>query len=277
MYQRRLCLGLNRQFIGSYEQQLNVFQEVGFEGFFANWEPGVRICDLRAQGDRLGLLFQSVHAPFEKMAAMWTPGEETEAAVGELTACLRDCADNEVPIMVAHAFIGFEDHNPTPFGIDNFGRVVREAERLGVKIAFENTEGEEYLAALMSAFRDSVAVGFCWDTGHEQCYNYGRDMTALYGDRLICTHLNDNLGIRDFYGRIFWHDDLHLLPFDGITDWQSVAARLKKWNFNGPLTFELNTRSKPGRRDNFPYERMDLLEYITAAYNRACRVAALMR
>ena len=158
-----------------------------------------------------------------------------------------------------------------------FGRVVREAEKLGVKIALENTEGEEYLAALMDAFSGCSAVGFCWDTGHELCYNYGKDMMALYGDRLLGTHLNDNLGIRDHGGRIFWHDDLHLLPFDGIADWQDIAFRLKRSGFTGPLTFELTTCSKPDRHENDPYGRMSPVEYLTSAYMRACRVAALLQ
>ena len=83
---------------------------------------------------------------------------------------------------------------------------------------------------------DELGIGICWDTGHELCYNHGEDMMALYGGKLLCTHINDNLGIRDFEGRITWHDDLHLLPFDGITDWQSIADRLNRCGFSGPLT-----------------------------------------
>ena len=177
--------------------------------------------------------------------------------------------------MVAHAFIGFTSHNPTAFGLKNFERVVAEAERLGVKVALENTEGEEYLAALMAHFAGCNAVGFCWDTGHEMCYNHSQDMLALYGDRLLCTHLNDNLGIRDFGGNITFIDDLHLLPFDGIADWADIASRLNRCGFDGILTFELNTKSKPNRCENDPYGRMDIRQYFTQAYMRACRVAAL--
>lgn len=45
-------------------------------------------------------------------------------------------------------------------------------------------------------------------------------MLDKYGDRLIATHLNDNLGVSDFDGKVTWTDDLHLLPFDGIIDWR---------------------------------------------------------
>ena len=179
--------------------------------------------------------------------------------------------------MVAHAFIGFTEHTPTDIGIDRFGRLVRRAEELGVTVAFENTEGEEYLEALMKAFRHSPAVGFCWDTGHEMCYNRSRDMLALYGDRLICTHINDNLGIKDYDGEITYLDDLHLLPFDGIADWDDIAARLDGCNFKGIMTFELLRASKRDRHDNDVYAAMTPTDYVAECFKRACRVAAKRR
>jgi len=275
MYKAKLCLGLSDQFKLPFEDQIRLFRKVGFEGFFVDWAEGLDIAALRKAGDEEGMIFQSIHAPFEKMADMWEPTDMTETAVDELLRCLHDCKNNGVPIMVTHAFIGFEKHEPTDFGLKRFEKVVAEAEKLGVKVAFENTEGEEYLAALMEHFKGNSAVGFCWDTGHEMCYNHSKDMLALYGDRLLCTHLNDNLGIRDYEGKITWIDDLHMLPFDGIADWEDIAVRLNRHQFNEILTFELNTLSKPDRHENDPYDRMTPEDYITAAHIRACRVAAL--
>jgi len=107
------------------------------------------------------------------------------------------------------------------------------------------------------------------------CYNHSKDLTALYGDRLFGTHLNDNLGISRFDGKTFWTDDLHLLPFDGIADWQNIVDRLNAHGFDGPLTFELGIDSKPNRFDNALYGKMSFEEYVAQAYQRACRVAAL--
>ncbi|MBQ8026498.1 MAG: hypothetical protein IJ261_00110, partial [Clostridia bacterium] len=96
----------------------------------------------------------------------------------------------------------------------------------------------------------------------------------IYGDRLIATHLNDNLGIKDFEGKIYWHDDLHLLPFDGIADWDYIAHRLDKCGFDSIMTFELNLSSKPNRHENDIYRKMTIEEYVAECYKRACRVAA---
>ena len=104
------------------------------------------------------------------------------------------------------------------------------------------------------------------------------DLVAKYGDKLIATHLNDNLGIKDENGRIFWHDDLHLLPYDGMADWKEFAHRLNKCGYDDILTFELNNKSKPNRHENDKDWNMPIEEYIAECYVRACRFAnALMK
>lgn len=276
MHRTKLCLATSSRFSLPQEEQIALFADRGFDGFFASWDQGDSLLGCRKMAEEHHMLFQSVHAPFEHAADFWEGDDALgQISVDELRECLRACADAQVPLMIVHAYKGFENHDPTQVGIDRFAQVVREAEKLGVKIALENTEGEEYLKALMDVFAGNPFVGFCWDTGHELCYNGGKDMMALYGDRILGTHLNDNLGVKDFKGKITWHDDLHLLPFDGINDWESVARRLAKWGMTEVLTFELTTKSKPGRYDNDKYAKMPLEDYLTEAFARACRVAAL--
>lgn len=276
MWKRRLCLGLSSCFKVPCEEQIRLIKEAGFDAIFFDWDP--EEMDLAAScAKKHGLLFQSLHAPYHKAADLW--GEDKKkgaAAVDELLACLEDCAHYGIPVMVAHAFIGFEDHTPTETGLQRFAPVAKAAEERGVKIALENTEGEEYLFALLDRFKDSPAVGFCWDSGHEMCYNHGQDLLARYGDRLAATHINDNLGIRDFGGKTTWLDDLHLLPFDGIADWDHNMARLKKCGYDGILSFEVTRASKPGRHENDCYMDMPIERYIAEAYKRACRIAAML-
>lgn len=273
---RPFCIGLSRNW-GPFEDTLATAADVGWNGFFVCWRPGD---DLRPLADRaraLGMLHQSVHAPWGKAADLWGADEEKgEAAVAELVACLEAAAAAGASFVVVHAWIGFVPTAPTEVGLRRFGRVVDEAKRLGLRIAIENTEGEEHLDALLAEFRREPIVGFCWDTGHELCYNRGRDLMAAFGDRLLGTHINDNLGITDPAGPTTWLDDLHLLPFDGIADWPGIACRLARSGFEGPLTFELNRESKPGRHENDAYGAMQLRDYFAEALARARRVAALM-
>ena len=134
MYRAKLCLGLSDQFKLPFDEQIRLFHRVGFEGFFVDWAESLDVAALRRVAEEDGMIFQSIHAPFEKMADMWEPTEATAAALDELIRCLHDCKDNGVPIMVAHAFIGFEKHTPTDFGLKNFEKVISAAEELGVKV-----------------------------------------------------------------------------------------------------------------------------------------------
>lgn len=272
MYKSTLCLGTNNQFELSTEEQIKLFKKAGFDAFFTSWDDN--IIRYRELADELDLIYQSVHAPFNNAAKMWKSDTDAQQALNELLCCVKECAKADVPLVVIHPYIGFEvGANISECGIENFRIVVEEAQSVGIKIAFENVEGEEYLDALMNNFKNYENVGFCWDSGHEMCYNKGKDMLSLYGDRLIATHINDNLGVSDSKGDIFWTDDLHLLPFDGIIDFQNVVSRLNKCGYDDILTFELNRYSKPNRHENDKYAKMPIEEYISECYIRACRVA----
>lgn len=275
---RRLCMNISKAFGAPLTEQLDMLKAAGFDGFFMSYgysesEDTVRACIAHARD--IGLYCQSIHAPFGHVCDLWH-GDEAAAqqVLDNLLACLHFCDSERVPLMIVHPFIGFESHTPTAQGLEYFGHLVAAAEKTGVRLAFENVEGEEYLDTLMQHFKHSPAVGFCWDTGHMLCYNHGRDFLRDYGDRLLCTHLNDSLGVRALTGEITWLDDLHLLPLDGINDWDAIAAQLKKHGYAGELTFELTTASKPGRHDNDKYAAQPLMQYFAECYARACRVAA---
>ncbi len=280
MWNRMLCLALMSPYgkeKPTADEEIRLIQKAGFEGFFTGWRNLEYLKDCRRTADETGMYYQSVHAPFFKARDFWHGSREAaKAAVAEQIACMEDCARVEVPLMIAHVFIGFEDHSPNDTGVGNYEKLALRARELGIRLAFENTEGMEYLDAVMKMaenYRD--CVGFCWDTGHEMCYNRSEDMPGKYPGRLIATHINDNLGIRDLSGKIIWKDDLHLLPFDGIGDWPDIARRLK--DFDGPLTFELTVHSKPDRHENDKYAVLSAEEYLAEAYARACRVAALVQ
>lgn len=277
----KLCLALSEAFGIGLKEQMDLLKKVGFYAYFFGADDGVGvkgsqvIKEIKDYGDSIGLVCQSLHAPFLKAADMWEKSEKAELAVKELLDCLEACAACDIPILTCHCYIGFGPQNPNQIGIDNYGIVVARAKELGVKIAFENTEGEDYLKALMDAFKDEEHVGFCWDTGHEMCYNRSKNMMDLYGDRIIATHLNDNLGVRSYEEKITWLDDLHLLPFDGIADWNHIVNELNKYGFDDILSFELNIGSKPDRHENDLYGKMGIELYITEVYKRACKVAAM--
>lgn len=254
---------------------LDAVAAAGWDGVFVSWgtgfDPHIAISRIRERA----LSLQSVHAPFGDIWKLWEGTDEAaEEEIRQQITCLHDTARMDCDLVIMHAIIGMDRHSPNARGIERFSVLVEEAKRLGIRIALENTEGEEYLKALLDAFSEEEHVGFCIDTGHELCYNHARDMIGTYGKRLFGTHLNDNMGMTDTSPT--WFDDTHMLPFDGVADWAWIVRRLKAVGFSGPLTFELNHMNRPGRHTNDRYERMSYATYLAVAHEHARCVASLM-
>lgn len=267
MKARKLCLGTNDRLGMNVFDQILLFKQVGFDAFFTRYDSRIKEYGVFAR--KHGIIYQSVHAPIRNADKLWESADVAKIVIDEWVTCIKDCAEAGVPIMVIHPFRGIgKIGKPTAFGAENFKRVVEVAVKRNVKIAVENCEGEEYLEALLDAFSDCENVGFCLDTGHELCYNRGLDMIDSFGHRLICTHLNDNMGITSADGKISSADDLHLFPFDGITDWESVTEQLARVGYDDILTFEL--------KKTVCYAHMTAEEYVNEAFKRAFRVAELL-
>ena len=274
MYTGTYKLGINL-FGGSglsIEDHVALLKRIGWEGFFTGWDPD-KTARYAEAAKATGLTYTSIHAPFTQVRYLWNEGELGEQVTNDLIACVRDCAKHGVPVMVIHPFIGFEDHDPTEVGLRNFGKIIAEADALGVRLGFENVEGEEYLAAIFDRYADHPSLGFCFDTGHELCYNRGKDMLADYGRALCHTHFNDNVGVT---GKdIFWTDDLHLLMGDGIADWNGIMRRIRACDYDGVLTCELTFGNKPGKNTHDGYAAMGHEAFYALALERVKKLAAL--
>ncbi len=274
--ERKICTDINPGFKDvSFETCVDAIAKAGFDGIFTGWTPGDmarRAAVIRGRG----LYFQSVHSPFKRVHKIWEDCEEGETVIDELIDCITECAACGVPIVVIHPIIGMDKHTPTELGIARFRHLADEAQKLGIMLAFENVEGIEYLEKIIADLGAHPAVAFCWDTGHEMCYNSCMDVPALYGDKLICTHLNDNMGQTD-PNVVTWLDDSHLMPFDGIADWQGIAARLDRAGYSGELTFEMSLNSKPGKNTHDIYKHLDIYGYFAQLHDRAMQFAQLLK
>ena len=275
MYKQKIGISIGNAYAISMDEVLQIIKNSGFDAISPIWKSREALLEIVHTAKNLGLEIQSLHAPFTKAADMWSDkGDICGPVKDELLKNIDFCSECQIQVLVVHVWIGFDyKFEKDSLYYDNFDEIVRYAKEKNVKIAFENTEGEEYLYALMEHFENDDTVGFCWDSGHEMCYNRSSDLLGKFGDRLIMTHLNDNLGISRFDGKIFWTDDLHLLPFDGVADWDYNIARLQKSQHMPILNFELSINSKPNRHENDVYMQMTPEQYFTEAYKRACKIA----
>ena len=200
----------------SPEEQLPVLKRAGWDGVFFTWTGTQDDRSLVAAIGREGLALQSVHAPYDRADVLWESDEEGEAEVLRQIACIRDAASWGCGLVVMHAVVGMERISPKGGERERafrlFGRIFEAAREAGVLVALENTEGEQYLDALLTHFRGHPAVRFCIDTGHEMCYDHGHDLIGKYSDLLYCTHQDAH------------HN--HTFPHDHI--WIRINGTLKR-------------------------------------------------
>ena len=249
-------------------EHLGIIKNAGWDAFFNYWDGKTEVWANEAA--RLGLTYTSIHAPSSREHFIWNGSAEAEHELKMLHKCLADCARFDIPVMVLHTINGFDKkmpQAPTQTGLDSYARLVDEANKLGVTLAFENTEREEFLHAVMDAFEDAPCLGFCYDSGHEHCYK-NSDMLAHYGKKLCHTHLDDNFGSTGDV--ITWWDDSHLPPLDGTVNFARVMQALAP--FEGVLSFEMTMKNKPERHTHDRYQTMPAPEYYALVLERAKRL-----
>ncbi len=264
---QKIGFSLEYQYDRPLTQVIPLLKKAGFSAVSPVW--GQELTSIFSCTRDHGMDIQSLHAPPKGMAVLWQPDAQlSETLQKEMLASVEACARYQIPVLVVH---GWQGHgytfSPDNLYFQNFDALVTRAQALGVSIAFENLEGEEYLAALMARYRRLSHIGFCWDSGHDRCYPHTMDFLAEFGDRLIMTHLNDNFGVRgDAYTS---KDDLHLLPFDGNSDWTLQLARLHSARRQDTLNFELKTMS----HGIATYPGWTLAQFIAEAGHRAQKIA----
>ena len=209
-----------------------------------------------------GLSFDQLHAPFKGINDMWSAGEAGDAIYKRLTDAVDCCVALDAPIATVHLSSG-----PTPPMINDIGRarytkLVEYAAAKGVKIAFENQRKLYNIAWAFEEFLHADNVGFCWDTGHQSCCTPNIEFMKLFGDRLICTHIQDNDAVLN--------EDSHKIPFDGKIDFTRVAKHLNDYGYKSCLSLEVGVGHTP------LYQDMSAEAFLNRAYEAACRLRTLV-
>ena len=116
------------------------------------------------------------------------------------------------------------------------------------------------LALMFEMYGKDTNVGFCWDVGHEKCFADSMEYMPLFGDRLVFTHIHDNHLQPD--------GDEHLLPFDGLIDYNRTTELLKKSGYTGTLMLEIDEPHKSSEK----YSDLSLEQFTDKAYKAVCRL-----
>lgn len=180
------------------EERVKLIKEAGFDYVFLWW--GDEFKDFEGDKNLLpeiarnaGLEIENIHAPFDKTNYIWTESIYAKDIVKRYAQCILDCSRHNIPTVVIHLINGDTPPPPTQLGLDRIKYLVELAEQKEVNIALKNLRRLEHLQFVFENIK-SGRLGFCYDSGHENCYTKGADLLSLYGNRLMALHLHDNDG-----------------------------------------------------------------------------------
>ena len=275
----RLGFSLQPRYDCPLPRVIGLLHEAGFSAVSPVYAPELPLEELSKAVAEHGMTIQSLHAPHGGLASLWNSKDPISAGTQKkVMDCIDACARFQIPLAVVHGWQGLQYTFPgEPLDYSVFDAIVERAVRQNVSIAFENLEGEEYLEALMTRYRELPNIGYCWDSGHDHCYPHRTDFLERYGHRLIMTHINDNLGLRDPNGVPSGMDDLHFLPYDGTISWETAISRLKYLPKQEILNFEIKKRSHSSDPRDLIYDSLTPEDFFRLAGQRAEKIAELYR
>jgi L-ribulose-5-phosphate 3-epimerase len=209
------------------EAGCKLIKKAGFDGVMLFWSADHLDSDVKLARQN-GLCIENVHAPFEDSNALWEDTSAGDKLEQTLAKCIVDCSHYEIATAVVHVTGG---DNPPPLnrvGLDRLQRLAAVAAKHQINIALENLRRPEYLDFIYTNIH-SGRLGFCYDSGHENCYSQGTDLLAQYGSKLMALHLHDNDGSAD----------QHLIPGEGSIDWSHLKQRLRGTGYQGAIALEV--------------------------------------
>ncbi len=201
---------------------------------------------VRAFAESKGLVFNQAHAPFPSSR----PDEKvTEGIFWDIVRSMRNASYLGIPIIVVHPVQHLDyytEGNPEllfEMNMDFYNRLLPYAKEYGIRIAVENmwqmpgghkishstcSRPEEFIRYVDALDKDWFCA--CLDIGHTTlvCEDPAAFIRALGKDRLAALHVHDVNGI----------EDSHTLPYQGIINWDTIAAALSDIGYTGDFTYE---------------------------------------
>ena len=142
-------------------------------------------------------------------------------------------------------------------GLNRIKKIVEYAKEIDVKISFENTKIKGYLEYVFDNIK-SDNIGLCFDSGHFHAHFNDELDFSKYKNKIFAVHIHDNDGT----------SDQHLIPFDGTLNFKETLNKLKKCNYNGPITMELCYRKE--------YLNMSIDEFYKKGYEIGMKLSQII-
>ena len=204
---------------------------------------------------KLGLEVDTCHFPSTNADWLWYNDDRASSYTAQFDQACRECGERGIKNLVLHLTRTTITPEPNEHGAVNFEKMLASAEKYGVVIAIENTRFLRYNDFILQRFA-SPCIGFCFDSGHANCYTSADQPLEKYGKMLVTTHLHDNDGPTGVE-----MPDLHHLMGEGTVNFDKIFAGLKKF---GATHFNLESYCNESSRY---YGKLSCEQYLQLSYD----------
>ncbi len=194
--------------------------------------------------DNIGIQINSIHLPIyfnrvsdlnerKKVNICCEDNNIRSNSLREIIRHIEVAGQLGIPVAILHT--GLENNSESEINllIESLTVINEEAKKRDILIALENHTTPFVTVGLLIELIhkiDTEHLGICLDIGHSNIFsNYISDLIEARR-YLFSMHLHDNNG----------EEDEHLLPYEGVIDFDYIIGYLRTSKFAGIVTVELN-------------------------------------
>ncbi len=222
------------------KDKMRMIAEAGFDGIMTWW--GYRFSrrdgtkeSIIANAREFGLGLFAFHSSFQNASDMWESESLAKKVREKHISGVEDCDRYGCRNLVVHVAGVEELPSNIDAGLENFAKLFKRGEELGVNVAIENVAFTSLNRILIENL-DYKSHKCCYDSGHD---NYmsdeGDDVLSLFQGRISVTHIHDNYKNKKL--------DSHFLIGDGDVNWERVKSVIKKENIEAICLESRNSKT----------------------------------
>ena len=247
-------------YLTSSEERVKLIKEAGFNCVMTSDDE--RFLDengtLKYQCklfDNYGLKKSSLHMRYlsEDLHYFWEDNKNGKKALKNLLKDVKLAKKFGFTCVVVHLF---NNGNFTEIGKERLIKVLEYCAKVDIPLAIENINDQKLFIKVFDEIKHPY-LNFCYDSGHNNCFDKDFDYLSKYGDKLIALHLHDNDGT----------SDQHTLNKFGNIDWDMIAQKLAKSPKLKYLDYELLMIVKNG---------VSMNDALNECYEQACELDKLI-
>lgn len=242
------------------KRRFELIKSAGFNSVMIWWGDGTGNFEgqrfaYRSLATKYDLYICNAHLPFDECNDLWLDTSVGDEYSDIICKQIAECGESKIPTVVMHISRGLTPPPYNKVGLERLKKIVDVAEKNNVNLALENLRFVEYIDFIFQNI-NSPKLGFCFDSGHNNFFTPGIDILSKYRQHLFALHLDDNMG----------DADIHMLPFDGTTNWDRIIKTLREIKYNGVLSLEV----QQDRHEK--YYGLSPENYLVLAFERAGRI-----